>query len=205
MFIKSLLIFSSILLVSCATTSIDFQSAKILPEGEVDITPSYSTTLLDHELGVEMGYGLSKDFEVRGGVHTFFANHGESESSIFYYESEKNAFIKTGIKYSLIDDYFSLYLPVAYDVYNFDETVSIQPSILLTKVFPTNHEINFQFKEMIYVNAESPYVIHALNVGIGYKIGESITLRPVGNVLYFYHSDGGVFFFKAGMGVTIKI
>ncbi len=205
----TLLLCSLVLLVSCATTATEFQSAKVLSEDAMEITPSYSTTLFDHEVGVELGYGVSENVEVRGGAHTFFASHGDgTDDSFINYESPANVFIKSGIKYSILEDNISFYLPISFDVFGVQETFSLQPSLLLSTELFSYLEVNLALKEMMYIST-GPYInIHSANLGFGFPVGDAVVIRPIWNLMYYYSKDDrndGDFMMKVGLGATIQL
>ncbi len=204
MFLKLLFISSLLLIVACATTATEYQTAEIIPEGSFDITPSFSTSLIDHEVGIEVGYGLSKNVEVRSGVYSFNADHGEEDETLSH-QTEKNIFLKSGIKYSIVEDEIAFYFPVAFDIYNVSETFSLQPTLLYSIELPINGVFTVGFKEMLYFKASNPYVFHTAIVGLDYTLGDYLIVRPVGSASYIDGYDSGFVFFRVGIGITIMI
>jgi hypothetical protein len=153
----------------CVPYLADQQSARILPRGEWELTPSFSYVSFsiedesDHiqdQYGVRVGYGLSDAAELRATFEHIAV------------EDEPNSFnmLGVGVKFGLVRDQIALYLPVGLlfgEDLDVSETWTIAPTLLATLRPSQRFELTPSLKAIYPFASEDPELFLGFHLGAG--------------------------------------
>ena len=112
------LLLIALLIVGCMPLTIsNLQSARIVDKGNVEFTPSVSTTLNTFNLGVQTAYGLNRKSNLRFRLERIFINtcnrDDNCENSFINYKFNLTH-LSFGLKYQLIRSKSAIYLPISF-------------------------------------------------------------------------------------------
>ena len=186
----------------------DFQSARTLEPGEVQLTPSYSyvqfrddgdSDKAQDEFGLQVAAGLTERVEVRA---RYFAVRVSDED-----ESEIVSVLAAGPKFSLVEDQVALYAPIGFgfgaDIET-GETFQFQPTLLVTLPLSERFELNPSAKAQIWLNADEADNLLAFNLGAGISRDLSRwAIRPEVGLLVNPGEDGA--YLHLGLGFSALV
>lgn len=180
---------------SCAPVFSDLQSARLVGEGNLELTPSYSSvsfgndgesSSVQNHFGVQAGFGMSEKMDLRARIE--YINVSNSNGG----ESINATVIGVGPKFQLIEDRMAAYIPIGAGFGSNIETSQswqMQPTLLFT--FPISESIEFNPSAKYLIQfAEDAENLVAFNFGLG--IGEygRFVIRPEFGLLYNPGEDG---------------
>ena len=192
----------SVTLISsaCVAPFSDFQHATLVPQGEYEVTPSYSYVqssfdgerekFLD-EFGLQLATGLSDRTELRVRYHL---------QSI---EEDRISVLAAGPKFSLAPDRLAFYSPIGLGFgsgIESSETWQIQPTLIGTLPASPSVEVNVSAKGLVWLNSDADNLL-AFNLGLG--LGPALArwaLRPEVGVLINPGEDGS--FWHYGLAIS---
>jgi len=186
----------SLACTGCAAPFSDFQSARTVPPGEVEITGSYSYVQaanngerekMQDEFGLQAAWGLGNRTELRARYHLIGV--GDETVSV----------LGVGPKFGLSPETVALYLPLGIgfgsDI-EVSKTIAFQPTLLLTIPAGRNLEVTTSAKAHVWLNADDADPLLAFNLGFG--IGPDVrrwAIRPEVGVMIDPGEDGSVWQF----------
>lgn len=198
--IRNVVTFFAIMVsAGCAAPFSDLQNARIVPKGDVQVTPSFSATTFSDEgetkhvqnvYGMQAAFGVNEVAEVRVGfARVDWKNNGGVNV------------IGLGPKVCLVHDHVAAYIPVGLsfeDGVKTSETWEAHPTVIFTTQPNRVVEINPSVKLLLPLSggandpvARDPRV--ALNLGFGISNNVDVwALRPEIGVM-FNPGDEGVF------------
>lgn len=185
-----------------------FQDASSVGKGNGEVTGVYSRVgfsfqgergpLFDN-FGIQAGYGISKQIEIRFRYDRFNIIDGN--------ERGFNA-IWLGPKFSSSSQKLAFYLPVGMITSSISNNRLItEPSFIFTLPLSENVRINLTPSYLLFFQNINPFLnedLIKLNIGIGVALGENWELRPEGGFLFFA-SDFDANYFNIGLGLSRKI
>jgi hypothetical protein len=186
----------SLMGTGCAAPFSDFQSARTVPPGELELTGSYSYVQaanngerekMQDEFGLQAGWGIGHGTELRARYHLITVG------------DETVSALGVGPKFGLSPDRVALYLPLGFgfgsDI-EVSRTLAFQPTLLLTIPVGRSFEVTTSAKAHVWLNAEDADNLLAFNVGFG--IGPDVrrwAIRPEVGVMIDPGEDGSVWQF----------
>lgn len=197
-------------LTSCVAPFSDIQSAKLLGNGNFEVTPSYSSVSVSSEgetehvqnhVGVQVGYGVLKFMDLRMRYERITGDIDEEESfgvNVFGF----------GPKFRLAKNWLALYVPIGFAFGNEIEvadTWQVHPTLLATWALGKSFEINPSAKVMIPLRGGEMDTLYAFNLGTAISTDVSKwAIRPeIGICTNF---EGGHFMhFSIGFSVSSEL
>jgi hypothetical protein len=179
----------------CAPVFSDFQSAKLVGPGRVEVTPTASTVYasgddgghVQDEFGLALGAGVLDRLDLRAR----------------YVRVEGINVIGFGPKFSLVKDKVALAVPVGFafgaDVDSADRW-EVHPTLLLSAPVNSQVELNASLKGLFPLSGDGDPLV-AVNVGAGFGNLERWMIRPEVGFLFDPGESGH--FTHFGVGVTI--
>lgn len=186
----------------CYTYS-SLQSARLVDEGEVEITPSYSSQnysfggnsdRVAHQYGVQMGIGLAENFNGRIRYERIDWEDIGGDAGYNYIAVEP--------KIGLVKDAVAVSMPVGLwfgEIINEDKSIQIHPSLHLTKIVSPVLELNGSAKMLIFT--EDFEDIIALNLGLGIGNPDQVIIRPEIGWLFSPGDEGYYFHWSIGFSL----
>ena len=186
----------------CAPVFSDFQSARLLDRGKVEVTPSLSSVSftdsgesghVQYNGGLQVGAGISEFLEMRAGCYRVF-DLGDEVGGVNV--------LGFGPKFSIVRDRVAFVVPVGFafgaDI-DQSETWAFHPTVLFTSS-RGNFEITPSAKALIPLSDDGGDTLFAFNLGAGIRPGESgVTLRPELGMLVNPGESGVFWSFGAGI------
>ncbi len=202
--------FSALLLLmvtisSCAPIFSDLQDARLVGKNNVEATAGYSAISfkddsiegdgikVQNEISVMAAYGLSKNFDVRLRYTGVWLDNdvGEGSASILSF----------GPKVKLVENYLALYMPIGFgfgsEINNTADTWQIHPTLLGTIPVIDQLDINPSFK-VLFPFEDRLSTLVAVNLGLGIKVLNGLTIRPEFGLLFDPGEDGNFKQFTIG-------
>lgn len=181
--------------VACAPVFSDFQSAKLVGPGRVEVTPSASTVFASgsdgghaqDEYGLQVGAGVLDRLDLRAR----------------YVRVEGINGIGFGPKISLVKDRLALAVPVGFAFGEDVETAqtwTVHPTLLLTHSVKPRLELNASVKGLIPLSRDGGDNLVAMNFGVGFGDLERWVIRPEIGFLFDPGESGH--FTQFGLGIT---
>ncbi len=191
----------------CVPVFSELQSARTVGKGNVELTPSFSSIdivdegdhdELQHQLGLQVAYGVTSRFDVR-----------MRYEYIWFYDQSVNDkgthVLGIGPKYSLLENYIAVAMPVGTAFgEDSDELWELHPTLLLT--WPV-------LKNKIDVNASSKYMItfcgtcdDPIAINLGLSLSTNVTrwsIRPEYGILFIPGDEGYFSQFSLGFSAII--
>lgn len=180
----------------CVPFLADQQSARLLPEGDVEITPSFSsvsfsaeggtgTEHVQDQYGVRLGYGATDQVELRAMYERVRLVGGDGGLNV----------VGVGIKSALVPDLLAVYVPVGFVTGSGVETSktwTVAPTLLATYREGRTFEIIPSMKGIFPFTAEDRQLFLGFHLGAGFSTDLDVwAFRPeVGTVVNL--GDGGV-------------
>jgi hypothetical protein len=196
------------LLTGCLPFLADHQSARILPRGELEVTPSFShvsfssdgeTDHIQDQYGARLGYGLSKQVDVRA---TF--EHITVDQDVGGGSRSLNV-VGVGAKFGLIPDWVAFYLPIGFATgENVDEseTWTVAPTLLATWRGGPQFEVTPSIKAIYPFAAENPELSLGVHLGMGLSSNlEQWAFRPEIGLVKNPGDDGTTWGFTLGISI----
>lgn len=173
----------TLLAAGCVPYLADQQSARILPAGDVELTPSFSYVSfsadgenehIQDQFGIRAGYGLSGTAELRAAVERI-SLAGEFDGDAF-------TMAGLGVKFGLVPDRLALHIPVG-AVFGEDletsETWTVAPTLLATWRGGPNFELTPSLKAIYPFASEDPELFLGFHLGAGISTNlDRWALRP---------------------------
>jgi len=203
--ISNLLI--TLALIGCAPFS-EFQTAKTVGKGNVEITPFASTFLGVGNMGLNVDVGVSKRFDLRAGYsYLFYTNYGTGVLAEGPILANSNLFC-VAPKISLIKNVLAFTAPIDLQIFpDYLTLLTVRPGLLLT--IPCNRKIDFTMSPkvafMLYPK-DTEFIIPALGLGLSMKLSNLITLKPELGIGAMFGKPGEINMFNAyvGLGATFR-
>jgi hypothetical protein len=190
-------------MVSGCYTFSSFQSAKLLEEGEIELTPSFGTTKF--EMSGESAERVSDYFGIQ-------LAHGASEKTNMRFRFERNEYARSSgamnfigfePKVRIVEDVFAFSFPIAvlFTDEFVDDGFQFQPSFHET--IPINQHVEANFSQKILIFPSLPETLLALTIGAGLSTDlNRWAIRPEFGVLF---PEGDGTFFSFGLGWSIRL
>lgn len=184
----------------CVPFLADQQSARLLPAGEAEITPSFSYVLFsvdgdtehvqDH-YGIRAGYGVADGVELRGMYERVEVDGGDGVNEV-----------GAGVKVALVPDQVALYLPVGFvtgEGIETSDTWTVAPTLLLTYRAAANVELTPSIKAIYPFSAPDPEMFLGFHLGAGLSSDLDVwAFRPEVGVVIDPGDDGTTWGFALG-------
>lgn len=194
--LAALLVLASMAMSGCALYLPEQQSARILPVGDWEVTPSFTsvwfsvegeTERVQNHYGVRVGYGATEGVEVRGGI--------ERVSAVEDFGDDGNVnMLGGGPKISLAEETAALYVPVGFAFggnVESGETWTVAPTLLFTFDASPELEINPSAKVIFPFAVDDPEVMLGFHLGLGWTPeGVPIMVRPEAGMVINPGQDG---------------
>lgn len=194
-----LLVFAVIVCQGCAAPVFsDFQSARVVQQGEWELTPAVShlPTLDQTNAGLQAAVGMGSNVELRARYVRAFTRDVVDEGDTRFFDDLGEDFntASLGVKFSLIEGTLAAYVPVeAVFAAGSETALTMRPTLIATAPLTTSLEVNSS------VNAILPYGLVSVNAGLGIgKLG-TWSIRPEAGVML---NTGYV---AAGIGFAYRI
>lgn len=190
-----LLVLSIALLQGCAPVFSDFQSARMVERGAVEVTPAGGyVSSPQWTLGAQIAYGLSDRTELRARLTHVFTGL-DTEGSDWLEESVNDInVISAGLKFSLVEDRLALHLPIGAYFNAEDGLGGLHGHPALIASIPVCDDIDLNPS----LNAILPGGLVAINLGAALSNHDRFTVRPEVGVLVNYG------FVSAGVGFSYR-
>lgn len=170
-----------LLLPGCVPFVADQQSARLLPEGEVEVTPSFSyvsfsaegeTEHVQDHYGVRLGYGATDRVELRAMYERVSVEDTDEGVNL----------LGAGVKWALVPDQLAFYLPVGFATGGGIETGdswTVVPTLLGTYRTGPTFEVTPSVKGIYPFTAEDPELFVGLHLGAGLSTDLDVwAIRP---------------------------
>lgn len=191
----------------CSPVFSDLQSAKLVGQNEIEVTPHASAVFLDDDeddnsglehyssqVGLQFAYGVnnSLDFRLRYELVRPPGTDGEWGLNIFGF----------GPKTSLVTDRIALFVPIGFawgaDIKT-SESWQIHPTLLFTTV-QNDVEINASTKLMVALSSSGADPCVAFNAGLGFPgVHSSLVFRPEIGVMFSPGNSGHLLHISLGV------
>lgn len=188
---------------ACATPFSDYQSARLVDEGKVDITASYGQShfrddgesdKVQDEFGLQVAFRVADNAELRA---KYFLMNVDAEG-----ESTANA-LGFGPKFSLVEDRLALYTPVGFAFGGFIDdggsTWQLQPTLIGNLYRSDQFEVNASGKYIFWFDQDIDDFV-AFNLGFGIGPLERWAIRPEVGFLLNPGDSGS--FIQFGLGAS---
>lgn len=159
----------------------DQQTARLLPPGDGEITPSFSyvsfsvegeTEHIQDHFGLRGGYGLTEDFELRAAYERITFPESDEGVNVF----------GGGLKWSLSPDRMALFVPVGFITgsgVDTGESWTVAPTLLGTFRASPNVEVVPSAKAIYPFAWENPELFLGFHLGLGLSTDlDRWALRP---------------------------
>jgi hypothetical protein len=173
----------ALLAAGCVPYLADQQNARILPPGDVELTPSFSYVSfsadgenehIQDQFGIRAGYGLSRTAELRATAERI-SLAGESGSDAF-------TMVGVGVKFGFVPDRLALYIPVGVvlgENLETSETWTVAPTLLVSWRGSPNFELTPSLKAIYPFASEDPELFLGFHLGAGISTNlDRWALRP---------------------------
>ncbi len=201
-----LLVILSVLLQGCYIFT-SLQSAKIVPPGKIEVTPSYSSLSWSDDnssekthnnYGVQVAYGASETMSWRLRFERSVVD-GEPDDFLQYIAVEP----KFSIKKDKVAVSFPFGMYLDEDFSPFDEPYQVHPSLFITFPYDERFDFTVSSKYLIFFQENSDNLL-ALNFGAGIKpmITNRIIIRPEIGYLFNPRDEGHFFAWSIGISIV---
>ena len=206
------LLLIALLIVGCAPiTFSNLQSAKMVRKGQLEYTPSFSSSMHTNSFGLQTSYGLNNKYNVRLRLERILIDFDgfESDSSNFIDMSIFNfktniTHLSFGIKYQLLKNKSAIYLPISLtknDI-NSDIIKQIEPTYIHSFTLGKYFEFNPSIKALIPLDSDSKDYLLAYNLGFGISPNLSKwVIRPEVGMLSSPFEEGGLPHVSIGLSI----
>ena len=201
---KKLLIFIiPLIVIGCAPlTTSDIQSAKLLNKGEYELTPSVSIGINTKYLGMQAGYGLSENTNLRMRIERIIIETDFQNELNDFNISESLTHLSFGAKYNIFKDKLAFYIPISHTFSNFSSFTLIEPTLFFS-ISGKYLELNPSLKLLITQELEP---IDVINIGFGISRNlNKWVLRTELGCLGYILSDFDSCFPQASLGLSINV
>lgn len=156
-------------LSGCVPFVADQQSARLLPEGEIEVTPSFSsvsfsaqgeTSHVQDQYGVRLGYGVSDKVELRAMYERVSVQNADEGLNLF----------GGGVKWSVVPDQVAFYVPIGFATgagVETGDTWTVVPTLLGTYRAGSTFEITPSVKGILPFTASDPELFLGFHLGAG--------------------------------------
>ena len=195
--------------VGCAPPFSEMQSAKLVDEGEFEITGHYSAVSWHNEregatddggkaqdnMGVQLAYGVAERINFRARYEALIVEKNVDFTA--------HAF-GFGPKFSLTEDAIAFYVPFGFATggpISTEDTWQLHPTVILTTTHGNVFEFNASVK-YILTFAEDTDDLMAFNIGLGFSSDlEKFVFRPEGGMLINPGEDGYYWHWSVGLSI----
>jgi len=201
---KKLLIFIiPLIVIGCAPlTTSDIQSAKLLNKGEYELTPSVSIGINTKYLGMQAGYGLSENTNLRMRIERIIIETDFQNELNDFNISESLTHLSFGAKYNIFKDKLAFYIPISHTFSNFSSFTLIEPTLFFS-ISGKYLELNPSLKLLINQELEP---IDVINIGFGISRNlNKWVLRTELGCLGYILSDFDGCLPQASLGLSINV
>jgi hypothetical protein len=190
-------------LAACAAPFSDFQSARLVDRGAVQLTPSYSYVQassegerekVQDEFGLQVAAGVSDKAELR------------ARYTLVSIEDDRVSTLGVGPKFGLIADRLALYAPIGFgfgsDI-EVAESWQFQPTLLWTLGGSRSFELTGSAKALVWLNNDADNLV-AFNLGAGF--GPDVSrwaIRPEIGVMLNPGEDGSNWQYGIAFSTTV--
>jgi hypothetical protein len=192
------------LLTGCLPFLADHQSARILPRGEMEFTPSFShvslssdgdTEHIQDQFGARLGYGLSERVDVRATFEHISINQDAGSLNL----------VGVGAKFGLLPGLVAFYLPIGFvtgENVDESETWTVAPTLLATWRGGPQFEVTPSIKAIYPFAAEDPELFLGVHLGMGLSSNlERWAFRPEIGLVKNPGEDGTTWGFTLGISI----
>ncbi len=176
----------------------DFQTARVVPQGEWELTPAVShlPRLDQTNVGLQAAVGVGSNIELRARYVRAFTSDFVDENDTRFFDELGEDFntASLGVKFSLIEGVLAAHAPVeVVFAAGSESAVTTRPTLIATVPVTAALEVNSS------VNAILPYGLVSVNAGLGIgKLG-TWSIRPEAGVML---NTG---YFAAGVGFAYRV
>jgi hypothetical protein len=195
------------LLAGCVPLLADHQSARVLPRGEMEFTPSFSyvsfsdadgSVHVQDQYGARLGYGLSKRFDIRAMFEHISMDQDGGGSSYNV--------VGVGAKFGLVPDRVAFYLPIGFAtgeaVGDVSDTWTVAPTLLATWRASPQFELTPSIKAFYPFVMEDPEWFVGVHFGAGISTDlERWAFRPDVGLVKNLDADGTTWGFTIGVSI----
>ncbi len=187
----------------CAPVFSDLQSARTVPKGKVQLTPSFSsvsftedgeTEKVQNVFGGQLAIGVHESSEFRLAFARVDFPEGTGVNVFGF-----------GPKFSIVKDQVAFYLPVGFafgEGIEVSETWDMHPTVIFTTLPHQNIEINPSAKVLIALNSDRDTLL-AFNLGLGLSNNfERWAIRPEIGILVNPGESGFFTAYSVGISLT---
>lgn len=195
-------------LSSCAPVFSDLQSARTAGQGNVELTPSFSTVNFssdgesDHvqnHVGLQAAYGVTDKFDLRLRYEAIWLGEELDDGTVNV--------LGLGAKYNFIEDILSLYVPIGTgfgDEVETNDSWQMQPTLLVTlPAVQDKLDITLAPKYLLTF-CEGCDDLFALNFGMAFGDLNNWAVRPEYGMLFNPGEDGYYGQFSIGLSYTFN-
>ncbi len=195
-------------LIGCAPFS-EFQTAKTVGKGNVEITPFASTFLGVGNLGANVDVGVTKSFDVRASYSRLFYTSYGADFLVGGPIYSSSHFFSVAPKISLVKNILAFTSP--FDIQTFPDYitfVTVRPGLLLT--LPCSDKIDFTLSPKVALMLyplEPELILPALSLGLSIKLSNLLILKPEIGMGAIITKPGEFNLFNAyiGLGATFRL
>ncbi len=196
-----------LLTAGCLPYVDDQQSARTLPAGGIEVTPSFSYVSFTEEgedediaqnhFGVHAGYGLSDAAELRAAVEYISVDNEFNDLGV--------TMVGAGVKFGLVPEILALYIPIL-AVFGEDvetgETFTVAPTLLATWRGSPNFELTPSLKAIYPFAVDDPELLVGLHLGAAISSDlDRWALRPEVGVVRNPGEEGTIWGMTIGVSV----
>jgi hypothetical protein len=200
------LILMSLMFQNCVTVFSELQGARTVGEGNIELTPSFSsvsltdegeTDKIQNEIGVQAAFGISPSVDIRARYEYIWLPDSDGENI---------SVVALGPKFSLLKDHISFYLPVGRALgEGTTESWELHPTLLFSLALK---------KDIIDLNLSPKYIISfceecesLLAINMGLSISSDLNkwaIRPEFGLLYNPGETGHASQFSIGVSRVLN-
>jgi len=200
-----------ILFTGCAAPFSDLQSARVVDEGEFEITGYYSGIFMDEEnlfggakmedlqrhIGLQVEAGVGRSMAFRGRLERITFSNVDDDDDVSPY-----MVYALGPKFGNRTETMALYLPVGFATSDAMESASdlqFHPTLILG--FPMGRDMELLGSGKLLIPIGDGDTLFAANIGLGIDVG-SLVIRPETGFLMNPGEDG--YFKQFSLGVSYR-
>src|SRR5262245_54947668 len=196
------------LLAGCVPFLADHQSARVLPRGEMELTPSFSyvsfsnegeTEHIQDQFGARFGYGLAEQVD-------FHATFERISFDRDVADDLNLNLIAFGAKIGLVPDRVAFYVPIGFafgePVEDVFQTLTVAPTLLATWRASQQFELTPSVKAIYPFGADDPELFLGVHLGAGISYDlERWALRPEVGLVKNPGNEGTTWGFTLGVSI----
>lgn len=193
-----------VIAAGCAAPFSDFQSARIVPKGKVEVTPSFSavtftedgdTEHLQDVYGAQVAFGAGEVSEVRVAFARVDFVDEDGGFNVFGF----------GPKWRIVRDHMAGYLPVGFafgEDIEVSETWAVHPTVIFSGRLHRVVEVNPSVKVLLPLAGGAEEIRLAFNLGFGISNNLDVwALRPEIGIMVNPGEEGFLIAYSVGMSL----